>query len=88
MNLYPAASMLHVRFYTVSLGLDGLPVLCQPTHLTSNMCCIWLNQTGGSNKPQAQSLIHANRVFQHAGLSCWADTVKHTVDMTDIQDKN
>lgn len=84
MDLYPAVSMLHVRFHTVGLGLDRLPVLCQPTHLTSNMCCIWLSQTGLSNKPQAQSLIYAKGAFQHAGLSCQADTVKYAVDMTNF----
>ena len=41
---------------------------------TTNNSCIWLNETGLPNKPQAQSLIYIKVVFQHAGLSCQAKT--------------
>lgn len=78
MDLYPAVSMLHVRFNTVSLGLHRLPAFCQPAHFTSNMCCIWLNQTGLSDKPQAQQGILTCRIVLTGRYS------QTPVDMTDV----
>lgn len=79
MDLCPDLSMLHVLFYTVrSLKKRSAVVwtdcLCFVFFHTTNKSCIWLNETGLPDKPQAESLIYIRGVFQHARLSCRAKT--------------
>lgn len=51
--------------------------------LIRNICRLWLNQTGFSNKPWLKPhLLYVKGVFQHAEFSRRADTSKHAAELS------